>query len=181
MLCFFKQVDFNINQLNIKLDACNANLMRISYICAGALYLFVHINLSFSFILSRCLMAVIVMLVLFLLIEPGISQLNGDENINGNAPVRSFCGPNPPIILSSFINNRNSTLTQLRSQLSSTGVFYSRAQSLSDGDSVFGDAQCRQYLSEAQCVACFDSCVSQLVPCITGNGAYAFSDNCFVR
>ncbi|XP_023767472.2 cysteine-rich receptor-like protein kinase 43 [Lactuca sativa] len=126
-------------------------------------------------------MAVIVMLVLFLLIEPGISQLNGDENINGNAPVRSFCGPNPPIILSSFINNRNSTLTQLRSQLSSTGVFYSRAQSLSDGDSVFGDAQCRQYLSEAQCVACFDSCVSQLVPCITGNGAYAFSDNCFVR
>ncbi|KAI3514482.1 hypothetical protein L1887_12917 [Cichorium endivia] len=36
-------------------------------------------------------------------------------------------------------------------------------------------------MSTAQCVACFDSCVSQLVPCITGNGAYAFSDNCFVR
>ncbi|KAI3519035.1 hypothetical protein L1887_08010 [Cichorium endivia] len=128
----------------------------------------------------RYRMALMVVLFVLFLIEPGYSQLNDDENI-GNTPVRSFCGPNPPIILSNFINNRNSTLGQLRSQLSSNGVLYARAQGLSDGDSVFGDAQCRQYLSAAQCVACFDSCVSQLVPCITGNGAYAFSDNCFVR
>ncbi|KAL4577864.1 hypothetical protein LXL04_013979 [Taraxacum kok-saghyz] len=132
-------------------------------------------------LISRCLMALMVVFLALLFIEPGISQLNGDENIGNTPPVRSFCGLNPPIILSNFIDNRNSTISQLRRQLSSDGVFYARAQSLSDGDSVFGDAQCRQYISSAQCVACIDSCVSQIVPCITGNGAYAFSDNCFVR
>ncbi|CAH1435490.1 unnamed protein product [Lactuca virosa] len=62
-----------------------------------------------------------------------------------------------------------------------SAVLMLRAQSLSDGDPVFGDAHCRRYLSTAQCVACFDSGVSELLPCTTVNAAYVFSDNCFLR
>ncbi|KAJ0703664.1 putative protein kinase RLK-Pelle-DLSV family [Helianthus annuus] len=125
-------------------------------------------------------MAVLVMILVLFLIKSGVSQRNNTEN-NINTPIRSFCGRNPPINLSSFIKNRNSTFTDIRRQLSSNGVFYARAQSLSLGDSVFGLAQCRNYLSTAQCVACLDAGVSELDSCLTGNGAYAFFDNCFVR
>ncbi|KAI3794379.1 hypothetical protein L1987_37010 [Smallanthus sonchifolius] len=34
---------------------------------------------------------------------------------------------------------------------------------------------------QTQCVACLDAGVSELDTCITGNGAYIFFDNCFVR
>ncbi|KAD7478576.1 hypothetical protein E3N88_01712 [Mikania micrantha] len=110
----------------------------------------------------------------------GTSQpINTTEN-NTNTPIRSLCGRNPPIILSNFINNRNSTFAEIRRQLSN-GIFYARAKSLSEGDSVFGLGQCRNYISTAQCVACFDAGVAALASCLTGNGAYVFFDNCFVR
>ncbi|GJT48592.1 cysteine-rich receptor-like protein kinase 2 [Tanacetum coccineum] len=125
-------------------------------------------------------MAVLVVMLIIFLFKSGVAQVNNTEN-NLNIPIRSFCGRNPPIVLSRFINNRNSSLGEIRRQLSSNNVFYATAQSLTEGDSVFGAAQCRNYLSTAQCVACFDAGVSELASCITGNGAYVFFDNCFVR
>ncbi|KAI3747601.1 hypothetical protein L6452_10116 [Arctium lappa] len=125
-------------------------------------------------------MTVLVVLLVLLMVNPGFSQPNNSEN-NVNTPIGSFCGRNRPIILSNFINNRNSTFAEIRRQLSINNVFYARAQSLAEGDSVFGAAQCRNYLSTSQCLACFDAGVSELVRCITGNGAYVFFDNCFVR
>ncbi|XP_023767473.1 cold-responsive protein kinase 1 [Lactuca sativa] len=125
-------------------------------------------------------MAILVVFLVLFLINPGVSQTNNSQN-NINTPIRSFCGRNPPTILSNFVNNRNSTLAEIRRKLSTNNVFYATAQSLSEGDSVFGAAQCRNYLSAAQCVACFDAGVSQLISCLTGNGAYVFLDNCFVR
>ncbi|CAH1437026.1 unnamed protein product [Lactuca virosa] len=125
-------------------------------------------------------MAILVVFLVLFLINPGVSQTNNSQN-DINTPIRSFCGRNPPIILSNFVNNRNSTLAEIRRKLSSNDVFYATAESLSEGDSVFGAAQCRNYLSAAQCVACFDAGVSQLISCLTGNGAYVFLDNCFVR
>ncbi|KAL8246798.1 hypothetical protein R6Q59_008014 [Mikania micrantha] len=126
------------------------------------------------------MMVVLVMFLVLSLINPGTSQpINTTEN-NTNTPIRSLCGRNPPIILSNFINNRNSTFAEIRRQLSN-GIFYARAKSLSEGDSVFGLGQCRNYISTAQCVACFDAGVAALASCLTGNGAYVFFDNCFVR
>ncbi|KAK1410565.1 hypothetical protein QVD17_37102 [Tagetes erecta] len=127
------------------------------------------------------MMAILVMFLILFLINPATSQpINNTEN-NINTPIRSFCGRNPPIILSNFINNRNSTFTEIRRQISSNGVYYARSQSLSDGDSVFGVVQCRNYLSTAQCLACLDAGVAELDRCITGNGAYISFDNCFLR
>ncbi|KAI3519031.1 hypothetical protein L1887_08004 [Cichorium endivia] len=126
------------------------------------------------------MMSVLVVFLVLFLINPGISQPNINQT-DVNRPIRSFCGRNPPIIVSNFVNNRNSTLSEIRRKLSSDNVFYATAQSLAEGDSVFGAAQCRNYLSASQCVACFDAGVSEITSCVTGNGAYVFLDNCFVR
>ncbi|XP_023767480.1 cold-responsive protein kinase 1 [Lactuca sativa] len=125
-------------------------------------------------------MAIMVVFLVLFLIKPGVSQTNNSQN-NINTPIRSFCGRNPPITLSKFVNNRNSTLAEIRRKLSSNDVFYATAQSLAEKDPVFGAALCRNYLSTVQCVACFDEGVAQLIGCVTGNGAYVFLDDCFVR
>ncbi|KAJ9541301.1 hypothetical protein OSB04_027807 [Centaurea solstitialis] len=125
-------------------------------------------------------MAILIVLLVLLLTKPGTAQSNRLDN-NTNIPIQSFCGSIAPISLLNFIKNRESTLDELRIQLLSKRVLYARAQALSDGDSVFAVAQCRNYLSTDQCVACFDAGVSQLVNCTEGNGAYVFLDNCFIR
>ncbi|KVH94969.1 Gnk2-homologous domain-containing protein [Cynara cardunculus var. scolymus] len=122
----------------------------------------------------------LVLLLLFMMINPAILEPNYTET-NIDTPITSFCGRNSPIILQNFISNRNSTFAQIRKQLLSNNVYYARAKSLDEGDSVFGAAQCRNYLSTAQFVACFDVGVFELVNCTTGNSAYVFLDNCFVR
>ncbi|KAD5960704.1 hypothetical protein E3N88_12176 [Mikania micrantha] len=81
----------------------------------------------------------------------------------------------------SFFNNLNSTIVQLRSLLSNTGVYYARSQNLMNQDSVYGLTQCRNYLSTQQCVACFDVAVSAVESCSSVNGANVFLDNCFLR
>ncbi|KAI3722981.1 hypothetical protein L2E82_34233 [Cichorium intybus] len=125
-------------------------------------------------------MAVLVVFLLFLLAEPAISQLNDLDN-NSNSFLRWFCGRTPPIHPSNFIKNRNSTLAELRRQLLTDGVFYATAQDLSAGDTVYAAAQCRNYLSTDECVACFDAGVSVLFRCVAGDSAYVVVDNCFIR
>ncbi|CAH1437023.1 unnamed protein product [Lactuca virosa] len=125
-------------------------------------------------------MVVFVVFLVFLLIDPGISQSNDHDN-NTNIPLQSFCGSIAPIHPTNFIKNRNSTFAELRMQLMNEGVLSARAQDLSAGDTVYAAVQCRNYLSKDQCVACFDAGVSVLVKCTAGNGAYTLFDNCFIR
>ncbi|KAI3522300.1 hypothetical protein L1887_11831 [Cichorium endivia] len=103
---------------------------------------------------SPWVMAVLVVFLLFLLAEPAISQLNDLDN------------------------NSNSFL---RWQLLNEGVVYATAQDLSAGDTVYAAAQCRNYLSTDECVACFDAGVSVLFRCVAGDSAYVVVDNCFIR
>nr|XP_043634242.1 cysteine-rich receptor-like protein kinase 2 isoform X2 [Erigeron canadensis] len=126
-------------------------------------------------------MGLLVVLLVLLFVKTGTSQSNGYINYTNNL-IQPFCGSNPPNSLPNFIKNRNSTLDQLRMQLVRTNQLYARAQDLSAGESVFGVAQCWNYLSVEQCVACFDAGVSTLVSCRpVYTGAYALMDNCFVR
>ncbi|KAL8246808.1 hypothetical protein R6Q59_008024 [Mikania micrantha] len=92
-----------------------------------------------------------------------------------------FCGRNAVINQQNFNKNRNSVFVELRNNLRGRRVLYARSQALGAGDSVFAAAQCRNYLTVDQCVACFDASVSKLVNCTSGNGAYVTFDNCFVR
>ncbi|XP_076907365.1 cold-responsive protein kinase 1-like [Bidens hawaiensis] len=125
-------------------------------------------------------MSFLVVFLVLLLIKQGFSQSNDRDNNSTDLQIAVFCGRNTVISLPNFINNRNSTFNDLRMQLLNQRALYARAQTLSAGVSVFAAAQCRDYLSVDQCVACFDTAVSNLVNC-TFNGGSASLDNCFLR
>ncbi|MFS7955000.1 putative Gnk2-like domain-containing protein [Helianthus anomalus] len=124
-------------------------------------------------------MAVLLVLLVLLLTEPGFSQTNNHDN-DTNDRIGYFCGRNAVTSLPNFVKNRNTTLSDLRMQLLSKRVVYAKAQALSAGDPVFAAAQCRNYLSVDRCVACFDAGVSELTNCLATNG-YVIFDNCFIR
>ncbi|KAL8227424.1 hypothetical protein R6Q59_000091 [Mikania micrantha] len=77
--------------------------------------------------------------------------------------------------------NLNITFSRLRRQLTINSVPYATARSLLNGDSVWGLASCRGYVSKADCVACFEYAVTQLRDCGFANGAYVFFDDCDIR
>ncbi|KAD7479175.1 hypothetical protein R6Q59_008018 [Mikania micrantha] len=118
-------------------------------------------------------MTFLVVLLLLLLTEPTVLSQSNDNKLSSGCIGSGST--------SNFIKNRNSTFASMRMTLLSQRVLYARAQDLSDGDTVFAAAQCRNYLSVDQCVACFDVAIFELAKCIVGNGAYVFLDECYVR
>lgn len=78
-----------------------------------------------------------------------------------------------------FFNNLNATFSDLRSQLSG-GRRFGTAQREGSSDSVYGMAQCRSYMTESDCLACYDFAVSQIRNCSTV-GARLVYDGCFLR
>ncbi|KAL8116963.1 cysteine-rich receptor-like protein kinase 2 [Apium graveolens] len=79
--------------------------------------------------------------------------------------------------LSNFNSNLNKTLGDSRNQLSGN-IHFATAFSLD----VFGLAQCRNYLSTADCVACFDAGVDQIKQsCPAYDGAHIVYEGCFLR
>lgn len=123
-------------------------------------------------------MAFLHVFLALLLTRSAFSQSNDQDN-NTNVLTGMFCGHDAVIILPNFIKNRNSTFNQLRMQLLSKRALYARAQVLGVGDSVYAAAQCRNYLSVDQCVACVDAGFTKMVNCEFG--AFVSFDNCFVR
>ncbi|KAK9071458.1 hypothetical protein SSX86_010027 [Deinandra increscens subsp. villosa] len=124
-------------------------------------------------------MALLVVLLVLLCAESGISQEKDNDN-ETNALIGEFCGRNGVTSLLNFNKNRNITLNDLRMQLSSKRVLAARAQVVGPGDSVYAVTQCRNYLTVDQCVACFDAGVSKVFNCSAAN-AYISFDNCFLR
>lgn len=82
-----------------------------------------------------------------------------------------------------FFNNLNATFADLRTQLSSAGgsVRFATAEIARSSDPVYAMAQCRNYLSEADCLACYDAAVAQIRNCSAANGARVIYDGCFLR
>ncbi|KAK1410566.1 hypothetical protein QVD17_37103 [Tagetes erecta] len=122
----------------------------------------------------------LVFMIVLVVSELGVAQPS-NETTNTNTPLLFFCAGNDAMSATTFFSNRNSTFSQLRSQLSNTGVYYATAQSLVNGDAVYGVAQCRNYLLSSECLACYDASVSVLETCGSANGAHVFMDNCFLR
>ncbi|KAH7849796.1 hypothetical protein Vadar_023068 [Vaccinium darrowii] len=83
--------------------------------------------------------------------------------------------------LSDFYTNLNDTLSDLQSQLSGVNTKFATAQQAKGSDPVYVMAQCRDYLSTADCVACFDTAVTQIRNCTGANGARVIYDGCFLR
>ncbi|KAF7130804.1 hypothetical protein RHSIM_Rhsim10G0181800 [Rhododendron simsii] len=83
--------------------------------------------------------------------------------------------------LSNFYTNLNDTFSQLRSQLSGVDTKFATGQQAKGSDPVYAMAQCRDYLSTPDCMACFDAAVVLILNCTGANGARVIYDGCFLR
>ncbi|KAM7464840.1 hypothetical protein LguiB_012402 [Lonicera macranthoides] len=83
--------------------------------------------------------------------------------------------------LSSFFSNLNGTLSDLRRQLSSGNTKFATAYQARTTNPVYGLAQCREYLSTVDCLACFDASVRESRNCSANTGARVIYDGCFLR
>ncbi|KAJ8752222.1 hypothetical protein K2173_003830 [Erythroxylum novogranatense] len=100
--------------------------------------------------------------------DPGIYMLDmGCSNYNVSS-------------LSTFANNLNATFGQLRSQLLNNSTFATHQQIIGS-DPVYGMVQCRDYMSTADCVACFSAASVRIRNCSSANGGRVVYDGCFLR
>lgn len=84
--------------------------------------------------------------------------------------------------LSNFNQNLNATLNELRVQVSNQSKHFATAQEARGQDPVYALFQCRNYLSTADCAACYDAAAAQIRNCSAGaNGARVIYDGCLLR
>ncbi|KAL0015198.1 hypothetical protein SO802_002267 [Lithocarpus litseifolius] len=81
---------------------------------------------------------------------------------------------------SNFYTNLNATFSDLRTQLNNN-KYFATAQQVVGSESAYALVQCRNYLSNADCLACFTAAVSQIRNCSAANGARVIYDGCFLR
>ncbi|KAL6570412.1 hypothetical protein OROMI_014926 [Orobanche minor] len=80
-----------------------------------------------------------------------------------------------------FIADLNATLTELRSKLSEgRRRWFGTAQREDSLDPVYAMAQCRNYMSHADCLASYDYAAAQIRNCSTVGARLAY-DGCFLR
>lgn len=114
----------------------------------------------------------LVVLLVFLLTERGISQSTDHDSNTNNSHPTVLAINHTPINLLNFVKNRKaSTLTELRIEVLNTSF----------DDTVFEEYQCRNYLSTDQCVVCSEAGPSEAGMCTAGLGAYVVFDNRFAR
>ncbi|XP_059451269.1 cold-responsive protein kinase 1-like [Corylus avellana] len=81
---------------------------------------------------------------------------------------------------SAFYASLNATFSSLRAQLNNnTNTRFATAQQVTG--SAYAMVQCRNYLSTADCLACFTAAVAQIRNCSAANGARVIYDGCFLR
>lgn len=129
-------------------------------------------------LLSWRLACLMVVMMFLSMAKPVTSQTSSDRN---STLMRYYCSQYFGMNETYFYQNLNTTLSSLRRQLLVNRVRYALARTLLNGESVWGLASCRGYVSNTNCVACFDYAVSQLRVCGRGNGAHAFYNDCDVR
>ncbi|KAJ1382662.1 Serine/threonine-protein kinase, active site, partial [Sesbania bispinosa] len=84
--------------------------------------------------------------------------------------------------LRSFYQNLNATLADLKAQVSNQSKHFATAQQARGADPVYAMFQCRNYLSNADCAACFTTAAAQIRNCSAGaNGARVIYDGCLLR
>ncbi|KAI3826639.1 hypothetical protein L1987_00689 [Smallanthus sonchifolius] len=109
--------------------------------------------------------------------QPATSQ-KIDTN---NTMIRWYCSFYKVMNGEFFLRNLNTTFSSIRRQLSTVNTYHAVAKALINGESVYGLALCREYLSTASCLACFDTAVAYMKVCGLGNGAHIFYDDCELR
>ncbi|KAL6285098.1 hypothetical protein ACE6H2_009488 [Prunus campanulata] len=83
--------------------------------------------------------------------------------------------------LPDFYTNLNATFSDLKTQLNNNSTHFATAQQARGSAPVYAMVQCRNYLSTADCAACFATAASQIRNCSAANGARVIYDGCFLR
>lgn len=117
-------------------------------------------------------MAVVLVLV-FMMIDFVMSQPQANLINQGCSQVNASF---------EFFSNLNTTLANLRRQLSVNKTHFATAELARSSSPVYAIVQCRNYLSAADCVSCFDiAAVDIRKYCKLVNGARVIYDGCFLR
>ncbi|XP_057807230.1 cysteine-rich receptor-like protein kinase 2 [Salvia miltiorrhiza] len=92
------------------------------------------------------------------------------------------CSSTKATNVSDFMNNLNATFSDLRTQLSEDKRF-ATAQYEIPSEPVYGMVQCRDYMSQIECLACYATALSAIMSCTNNNvtGGRAVFDGCFLR
>ncbi|XP_054795644.1 cysteine-rich receptor-like protein kinase 2 [Prosopis cineraria] len=84
--------------------------------------------------------------------------------------------------LASFNDNLNATFRGLRDKVARQRAFFATVKQAHGASPVYALFLCRNYLSPADCAACFDVAATQIRNCSAGaNGARIVYDGCFLR
>ncbi|XP_063946169.1 cold-responsive protein kinase 1 isoform X1 [Daucus carota subsp. sativus] len=124
-------------------------------------------------------MIAVVVLAVTLLIELAMSDPQANKISQPGRECSGFDAANP----SEYFRNLNSTFADLRRQLSVEKKHFATAEQASTvANNVYTLFQCRDYLSTADCVACFDIAkVEARKICKLNHGARVIYDGCFLR
>ncbi|KAI4299686.1 hypothetical protein L6164_033120 [Bauhinia variegata] len=96
--------------------------------------------------------------------------------------LNSGCSQYNATNLSTFNSNLNASFLDLRTQVGNQSKRFATAQSARGADPVYALFQCRNYLSNADCLACFTAAAAQIRNCSAGaNGARVIYDGCLLR
>ncbi|KAL7612870.1 hypothetical protein Lser_V15G06978 [Lactuca serriola] len=123
-----------------------------------------------------CLAATLVVVVVLINMAEQVTSQPTDIN---STIMGYYCSQYKGMNGNYFLSNLNATISSLRQQISVTK--FAAARTLFNGESVWGLAWCRGYLSIPDCLACFDYAVNALKACGLGNGAHVFYSDCDVR
>ncbi|CAJ1960709.1 unnamed protein product [Sphenostylis stenocarpa] len=84
--------------------------------------------------------------------------------------------------LPSFFANINETFASLRAQISSDQTKHFAIEDKARGEVLtYAMFRCRNYLSNSECLTCFNTATSQIRNCSAANGARIIYDSCFLR
>lgn len=116
-------------------------------------------------------------MVLVMMAEPVMSQSSN----RSNTLIRRYCSQYGVLDDEFFLRNFNATLSSLRRQLSNVTKYHAVARTIINGESVYGLALCREYLSRSECLNCFDIAVKGVKVCGIVNGGHVIYDECDLR
>ncbi|KAL1833054.1 hypothetical protein ACET3Z_002705 [Daucus carota] len=120
----------------------------------------------------------VVVVVVTLVVQSGTSDPQATR-ISQYGRECSGINPGNPF---EFFTNLNATLVDLRHKLSVDKTHFATAQQPSSSSPVYSMVQCRNYLSPADCVSCFDIAALDIRKlCGFSTGARVIYNGCFLR
>ncbi|KAK7387256.1 hypothetical protein VNO78_27901 [Psophocarpus tetragonolobus] len=104
-----------------------------------------------------------------------------DIIVDGNLLINEGCSAYNVTNMPSFLANLNEMFQSLRAKISNQKKHFAIEEKTRGDVLTYAIFQCRNYLSQSDCVDCFNTASTQIRNCYAANGARAIYDDCFLR